>query len=134
MYLWFIRMFQNTQAIPQSCFFKEVFWLYGAKLWEHQCQSMISIKLLCNFVKTTLSHCWSPVNLQYIYRIPLSKNTSGWCLARILLAQATKYQLCNNPADLRKMLLLLSRELKIQSFQNNSFQSVHFNKNLQKGE
>ena len=47
---------------------------------EHQCRSVISIKLLCNFIEITLPHGWSPVNLLHIFRTPLPKNTSGWLL------------------------------------------------------
>ena len=49
---------------------------------EHQCQSVISIKLLsikflCNFIEITLWHRCSPVNLLHIFRTPFSKDTSG---------------------------------------------------------
>ena len=33
--------------------------------------------LLCNFIEITLQHWCSPVNLQYIFRTPFPKNTSG---------------------------------------------------------
>ena len=42
---------------------------------EHQCQSMISIKLLCSFIEITLWHGCSPVNLLHIFRTPFIKNT-----------------------------------------------------------
>ena len=45
---------------------------------EHTCQSVISMKLLCNFIEITLQHGCSPVNLQHIFRTPFLKNTSGW--------------------------------------------------------
>ena len=44
---------------------------------ENPCQSVISIKILCNFIEITLRHGCSPVNLLYIFRTPFSKNTSG---------------------------------------------------------
>ena len=47
---------------------------------EHPCRSVISIKLLCNFVKIPLRHRCSPVTLLHIFRTPFSKNTSGWML------------------------------------------------------
>ena len=37
---------------------------------------------LCNFIEITLWHEYSPVNLQYIFRIPFPKNTSGWLLLK----------------------------------------------------
>ena len=46
---------------------------------EHPCQSVISIKLLR---KITLRHGCSPVNLLHTFRIPFTKNTSGWLLLK----------------------------------------------------
>ena len=55
------------------------------KIWskftgEHPCRSVISIKLLCNFIEITLRHGWSPVHLLHIFRINFAKNTPGWLL------------------------------------------------------
>ena len=47
---------------------------------EHPCQSVISIKLLSNFIEIALRHACSPVILLYIFRTPFPKNTSGWLL------------------------------------------------------
>ena len=47
---------------------------------EQPCQSVISIKLQCNFIEVTLRHECSPVNLLHIFRPPFTKNTSGWLL------------------------------------------------------
>ena len=44
---------------------------------KHPCRSVISIKLLCNFIEIALRRGCSPVNLLYIFRTPFSKNTSG---------------------------------------------------------
>ena len=41
---------------------------------EHACQSVISTKLLGNFIEITLLHSCSPVNLQHIFRKPFPKN------------------------------------------------------------
>ena len=43
----------------------------------HPCRSVISIKLLGNFIEITLCHGSSPVNLLYIFRTSFHKNTSG---------------------------------------------------------
>ena len=43
---------------------------------EHPCRSVISIKLLCNFIEITFRHGFSPVNLLFIVRTPFPKNTS----------------------------------------------------------
>ena len=47
---------------------------------EHQCRSVISIKLQSNFIKIALRHGCSPVNLLQFSRTPFPRNTSGWLL------------------------------------------------------
>ena len=47
---------------------------------NHPCRSVVSIKLLCNFIQITLRHGCSSVNLLHIFRAPYTKNTSGWLL------------------------------------------------------
>ena len=42
---------------------------------EHPYQSVISIKLLCNFIEIALWHGCSPVNLLHIFRTTFYKNT-----------------------------------------------------------
>ena len=49
----------------------------------HPCRSVISIKLLCNFIEITLRHGCSPVNLLHIFRTPLPRNNSGWLLLNV---------------------------------------------------
>ena len=44
---------------------------------EHPCRSVISIKLLYNFIEITLRHECSHVNLLHIFRTPLPKKASG---------------------------------------------------------
>ena len=53
---------------------------------EHLCRSVISIKLLCNFIEITLRHGCSPVNLLHIFRAPFTKNTSGRLLLNLDLS------------------------------------------------
>ena len=50
---------------------------------ENPCRSVISIKLLWNFIEITLWHGCSPVNLLHIFRIPFYKNTSRGLLLTI---------------------------------------------------
>ena len=45
-------------------------------------RSMISIKLLCDFIEITLRHVFSPVNLLHIFRTPFRRNTSGCLLLK----------------------------------------------------
>ena len=44
---------------------------------EYPCRSLISIKLLCNFIENALWHGCSPVSFLDIFRAPFHKNTSG---------------------------------------------------------
>ena len=53
----------------------KVFWIYAAG--EHPCRSMISIKLICNFIEITLWHGYCHVNLLYTFRTPFPTSTSG---------------------------------------------------------
>ena len=47
---------------------------------EHPCRSVISIKLLCNFIEIALWHRCSPANLLQIFRTSFYKNTSAGLL------------------------------------------------------
>ena len=49
---------------------------------EHQCWSVISIKLQSNFIEIALRHGCSPVNLLHIFRTPFPQNTSGGLLLK----------------------------------------------------
>ena len=49
---------------------------------EHPCGSVISVKLLCNFIEIALWHGCSLVNLLHIFRTLFSRNTSGWLLLK----------------------------------------------------
>ena len=54
--------------------------IYSKFTGEHPCQSVISIKLLCNFIEIALRHGCSSVNLLRIFRTAFSRNTSEWLL------------------------------------------------------
>ena len=51
---------------------------------EHPCRSVISKKLLCNFIEITLRHGCHSVNLLHIFRTPFYKNTYGEVLHTLL--------------------------------------------------
>ena len=51
---------------------------------EHPCRSVISIKLLCNFVETTLRHGCSPVILLFSYAIGAWSWASTWVFYGLL--------------------------------------------------
>ena len=63
---------------PEVLLGKRLLKIYSKFTGEHTCQSVISIKLLCNFIEIALSHGCSPVNLLHIFRTPFPKNTPGW--------------------------------------------------------
>ena len=46
---------------------------------EHPCRSVISIKLLCNFIEITLQHGCSPLNLLHIFRALFLRTPLGYC-------------------------------------------------------
>ena len=90
----FWRLYKNMNwAFPMSRSFRssrqEVFLRKGVlKICsiftvEHPCRSVISIKLLCNFIEIAIRHGCSLVNLLHIFRTSFSKSTSGWLLLKM---------------------------------------------------
>ena len=69
----------KQEAALQRCswLWKDVQQLYSKFTGKHSCRSVISKKLLCNFIKITLRYGCSPVNLLHIFRTPFYKNTYG---------------------------------------------------------
>ena len=81
----FIRNFNLIQKQPSKGVvhrkrYSEICSKFTEKL---PCQSMISIKFLCNFIEITLWHWCTPLNLLHILRATFSKNTSGRLLLMI---------------------------------------------------
>ena len=68
MYLWFIRMFQNTLAIPQSCFLKKrsayMLQIYGRTHMSKYDFNKVALQLCWNHTVTLLFSCKSPIYLQ----------------------------------------------------------------------
>ena len=64
--------------------------IYSKFTREHPCQSVISVTLLCSFIKVTYRHRCSPINLLYIFRAPVLKNISGWLLLKFSEVQLVK--------------------------------------------
>ena len=56
-----------------------MFWKDAAIYREHPCQSMVTIKVLCNFTKIALRHGCSPVTLLHIFRTPFYKTPVEDC-------------------------------------------------------
>ena len=46
---------------------------------DHPCRSVISIKLLCNFIEIALRDGCSPVNLLHIFRTPFLRTPLDGC-------------------------------------------------------
>ena len=78
-----IVIFRSSQ---QEVFFgKGVLKICSKFTGGHTCWSGISIKFLCKFIKITLWHGHSPVNLQHIFGISFPNNTSGRPVLYLLL-------------------------------------------------
>ena len=67
---------------PEVFLGKGVLKICSKLIREHPCRSVISIRLLCNFIEITLRHGCSPVNLLSIFRTRFTKNTSGLLLLK----------------------------------------------------
>ena len=118
---------------------------YAANLHEHLCWSVISIKLLWNFIEIALRHACSPVSLLHIFRIPFYKNTSGRLpltkyfensLETIVVHSA--YYLLLFLLNHLSVLILLARNNKkkpligkfYRMFQRGLFIAININKNI----
>ena len=85
-----IKNYNNRSSHPEVFFRKGVLKICSKFTGEHPCQSVITIKLLCNFVEIALRHACSPVYLLHIFRTPFPKNTSGGMLLNPSLNVSTK--------------------------------------------
>ena len=63
---------------PEVILGKGVLKIYRKFTGEQPYQSVVPIKLLCNFIEIALHHGCSPVGLLRTFRTPFPKNTSGW--------------------------------------------------------
>ena len=77
---WFTQLCVSEAAVQRCSYRKGVLKIYSKLTGEHPCWSMISIKLLCNFIEITIRHGCSPVTLLHIFRTAFLKNTSEWLL------------------------------------------------------
>ena len=69
---------------PEMFLIKGVLKICSKFTGEHPCRSMISVKLLCNFVEITLRHGCPPINLLHLSRTPFPRNTSRWLVLVLL--------------------------------------------------
>ena len=70
-----LRTHSNRSISPEVFLWKVVLKICSKFTGEHPCGSVISIKLLCNFINVTLSHGCPLVNLLLILTTPFYKNT-----------------------------------------------------------
>ena len=54
---------------------------------EHPCRSVISMRLLCNFIEITFWHGYSPLDFLYIFRTPFYKNIWGGLLLKLVFLE-----------------------------------------------
>ena len=76
-----LKMLENFRSSsPEVLLGKDVLKIYSKFTGEHPCQSVISIKQLCNFIEITLWNGCYPVNSLHRFRTALYKNTYGGLL------------------------------------------------------
>ena len=83
--------FASRSSRPDVLWWKGVLKIRSKFTGEHLCRSAIWIKLPRNFIKITLRHGCSPVNLHHIFRTPLLKTALDDC--------------CDTSPDLRQKIL-----------------------------
>ena len=67
----------NISSTPHVFSGKGVLKICSKFTRDYPCQSVISIKLLCNFIGITIRRGCSPVHLPHVFRTAFPKNTSG---------------------------------------------------------
>ena len=87
--IFFIK--RNYKSSPSEVFLrKSVLKICSKFTGEHPFRSVISIKLICNFIKIALRHGCS-ANLLQIFRTPFPKNTSGGLLLELVLRSSHSF-------------------------------------------
>ena len=77
-YIGILELFRSSH--PEVFLEKDFLKIWSKFTRKHTWRSMISIKLLCNFIEITLRHGCSPVDLMHIFKTFFPKNTSGGLL------------------------------------------------------
>ena len=72
----------NRSSLPETFLRKGALKIYCKFTRELPYRSVISIKLLCNFIEITLRHGCSPINLMHIYKKSFPKKTTGGLLLK----------------------------------------------------
>ena len=76
--LWIELLFRSS--CPEVFLEKGVLQIRSKFTEKHPCRSVISLKLLYNFIEIALRHGCSPVKLLHIFRTPFLRNTFVWLL------------------------------------------------------
>ena len=76
-----------SSSLPEVFLGKGVLKVYSKITGEHPCRSVISIKLLYNFIGSALLHRYSPINLLHIFRTAFLETPldSCFCISSITL-------------------------------------------------
>ena len=80
---WFNTVSKYRSSHSEVFFKKGVLKICSKFTGQHPFRRVVSIKLLCNFIKIALRHMCSPANLLHIFRTPFLKNTSGRLLLQV---------------------------------------------------
>ena len=93
---------------------------------EHPCRSVISLKLLCNFLEISFQHECSPVNVLHIFKAPFYKNSYGGLLPYIFQWLPMPYN-SQCPQKLNKAFACKSKfDVENMMFDPYYFFSVYF--------
>ena len=74
MHLMFLK---NKSSPPEDFLGKRCFEICSKFIGEYPCESVISVKLPCNFIEIRLWFGCSPVGLQHHFRTLFAQSTSG---------------------------------------------------------
>ena len=95
--MWITVNAWNRSSPPKVFLGKDVRNIYSKFTGEHHFRSIISIKLLRNFIEITLRHGCYPVNVLYIFTTPFHRKTSGGLfLVRHLISKLSIFLIQNH--------------------------------------
>ena len=82
------NLWEHFRSNPLGLFLRKgVLKICSKSTGEHPCRSVISMKLLCNFIEITFWHGYSPLDLLYIFRTPFYKNICGGLLLELVFLE-----------------------------------------------
>ena len=82
------NMWEHFRSNPLGLFLRKgVLKICSKSTGEHPCRSVISMKLLCNFIEITFWHGYSPLDLLYIFRTHFYKNICGGLLLELVFLE-----------------------------------------------